>query len=122
MEVRASPGGGEERVVRQDMVTLPPMKWIHDSIVNFVGKVMIQPWRERDAAKVNVFSSHLMDTLLGGVNPTDPYDFTSVGRWCDRVPGSVSSLDESEPQRQPLELHLGKDARKKDRVVGLTGT
>ena len=82
---------------------------------------MIQPWRGRSAAKVHVFSSHLMDTLLGGADLTDPYDFASVGRWCDRVPGSVSSLDESEPQRQPLELHLNKDTSKKDRVVGLTG-
>ena len=107
--------------MRQDIATLRPMKWINDSIVNFVGKVMIQPWRGRSAAKVHVFSSHLMDTLLGGADLTDPYDFASVGRWCDRVPGSVSSLDESEPQRQPLELHLNKDTSKKDRVVGLTG-
>ena len=57
VEVRASPGGGEERVVRQDMVTLPPMKWIHDSIVNFVGKVLIQPWGGRSAAKVHVFNA-----------------------------------------------------------------
>ena len=41
-----------------------------------------------------MFTSHLMDTLLGDADPTDPYDFAAVGRWWDRVPGGVSSLDE----------------------------
>ena len=52
------------------------------------------PWRVRGAAKVHVFSSRLMDTLLGGADPTDPYDFAAAGRWCDRVPRGMSSLDE----------------------------
>ena len=77
MTVRASQGGGEERVVRQDMVTLRPTNWINDTIVNIVW---IHPWRGWGAAKVHVFSSHLMDTLLGGANPTDPYDFAAVER------------------------------------------
>ena len=85
--------GGE--VVRQSIATLRPMKWINDSIVNFVGKVMIQPWRGRGAAKVHVLISHLMDKLLGGVNPTVRYDFAAVGGWCDRVPGDMSGLDEN---------------------------
>ena len=33
-----------------------------------------------------------MDTLLGGADPTDQYGFAAVGRWCDRVPGDMSSL------------------------------
>lgn len=79
--VRARPGGGgEERVERQDMATLRPMRWINDSIVNFVGKVLIQPWRGRGAAKVHVFSSHLMDRLLSGTDQTDPYKFAAAGR------------------------------------------
>ena len=32
------PNGGEEKVMRQDIATVRPMKWINDSIVNFVGK------------------------------------------------------------------------------------
>ena len=55
---------------------------------------MIQPQRGRGAAKVHVFSSHLMDKLLEGANPTVQYDFAAVGGWCDRVPGGISSLDE----------------------------
>ena len=47
MAVRASPRGGEERAVRKNMGTLSPMKWINDSIVNFLGKVLIQLWRGR---------------------------------------------------------------------------
>ena len=34
-----------------------------------------------------------MDALLGGAEPTDPYDFAAVRRWCDRVPGGMSSLN-----------------------------
>ena len=34
-----------------------------------------------------------MDALLGGAEPTDPYDFAAVRRWCDRVPGGMSNLD-----------------------------
>ena len=91
---KSKPRRGGERVVRQDMATLRPMKWINDSIVNFVGKVMIQPWRGRGAAKVHVFSLYLMDALLGDADPSDPYDFATVERWCDSVPGGISSLDE----------------------------
>ena len=69
------------------------MGWINDSIVNFVGKVLIQPWRGRGAAKVHVFSSHMMDRLLSGIDPAGPYNFAAVGRWCDRVPGGMSNLD-----------------------------
>ena len=75
--------------MREDIATMRPMKWINDSIVNFVGKVMIQRWRGRVAAKVHMFSSHLMDALLGGADLTDPYDFAAVGRWCDRVPRGI---------------------------------
>ena len=82
-----------ETVERQDMATLRPTKWLNDSIINFVGKAMIQPQRGRGAAKVHVFSSHLMDKLLEGANPTVQYDFAAVGGWCDRVPGGISSLD-----------------------------
>ena len=36
-----------------------------------------------------------MDTLLGGTDPTDPYNFAAVGRWRNRVPGGImSNLDE----------------------------
>ena len=73
MAARASPGDGEERITRQDTAVLRPTKWINDSIVSFVGKVMIQPWRGRGMAKVHVFSSHLMDTLLGGADSANPY-------------------------------------------------
>ena len=55
---------------------------------------MIQPWRGCGAAKVHVFISHLVDTLLGGTDPSDPYDFAAVGRWYNRVPGGISNLDE----------------------------
>ena len=92
--VRTSPGGGKEKVVRQDIATLRLMKWINDSVVNSVGKVMIQTWRGRGATKVHVFSSHLMDKLFGGADSTVQYDFAAVGGWCDRVPGGISSLDE----------------------------
>ena len=59
-----------ETVERQDVATLRPTKWLNDNIVNFVGEVMIQPRRERGTARVRVFSSHLMDKLLGGADPT----------------------------------------------------
>ena len=91
---KSKPRRRGRKVVRQDIATLWPMKWINDRIVNFVGKVMIQPWRGCGAAKVHVFSLHLMGALLGGANPTDPYDFAAVGRWYDRVPGDISSLGE----------------------------
>ena len=76
------------------MATLRPMRWINDSIVNFVEKVLIQPWRGQGMAKVHVYSSHMMDRLLSGTDPTDPYNFAAVGRWCDRVPGGISNIDE----------------------------
>ena len=50
-----------DTVERQDVATLRPTKWLNDSIINFVGKVMIQPRQGRDATKVHVFSSHLMN-------------------------------------------------------------
>ena len=43
---------------------------------------------------MHVFISHLIDTLLGGTNPIDRYNFAAVGRWCDGVPGCMSNLDE----------------------------
>ena len=55
---RASPGRGEKKVVRQDIATLRSMKWINDSIANFVGKVMIQSWRERAAQQRCTCSVH----------------------------------------------------------------
>ena len=91
---KGKPMRGKERFARHNIATLRPTKWINDSIVNFVGEIMMQPWRGRGTAKVHVFSSHLMDTLLGGADPIDPYDFAAVGRWCDRVPGGISSLNE----------------------------
>ena len=94
MAVRASPVEEEEKVVHQDIATLRPMEWINDNIVNFVGKVVIQPWRGRGAAKVHVSSSHLMDRLLRAADPTTHYDFAAVGGWRDKVPGGISSLDE----------------------------
>ena len=69
---RACSGGGVETVGRQDMTTLRPTKWLNDSIINFVGKAMIQPRRGRGAVKVHLFSSHLMDKLLGGGGPDNP--------------------------------------------------
>ena len=71
-----------------------PMRWINGSIINFVEKVLIQPWRRRGAAKVYVFSSHMMDILLSGKYSTGLYNFAAVGRWCDRVPGGMSNLGE----------------------------
>ena len=59
-----------------------------------VGKAIIQPRRGHGAAKVHVFSLYLMDALLGDADPSDPYDFATVERWCDSVPGGISSLDE----------------------------
>merc|ERR1711966_49405 len=91
---RECSGGGVETVERQDVATLRPTKWLNDNIVNFVGEVMIQPRRGRGTAKVHVFSSHLMGTLLGGADPTIQYNFAAVEGWCDRVPGGVSCLDE----------------------------
>ena len=92
--MRESPGGGEGKVKCQNIVTLRPMGWINDSIVNFVGKVLIQPWRGRGAAKVHVFSSYMMDRLLSGTDPTDQHNFAVVGRWCNRVPKGMRNLDE----------------------------
>ena len=63
-------GGGKGRAPGHSGAAA--MKWINGSIVNFVGKVMIQPWRGRGAAKVHMFSSHLMDTLLGGCRSDRP--------------------------------------------------
>ena len=63
MAARASPGGGR-RVVRQDIAALRPMKWINDSIVNFVGEVMMQPWGGRGTAKVQVFSLRGSGTVV----------------------------------------------------------
>ena len=57
-----------------------------------LGKFMIQPWKGRETTKVHVFSSHLMDKLLRGADPTDPYDSAAIGRWCDRVPDKQSRL------------------------------
>ena len=51
--------------------------------------------RESGAAKVHVFSSHLMDKLLGGADSTVQHNFESVGGCCARVPGGMSSLDEN---------------------------
>ena len=65
---RECSGGGVETVEHQDVATLRPTKWLNDNIVNFVGKVVIQPQRGHDATKVHVFSSHLMDKLLGGAD------------------------------------------------------
>ena len=59
-----------------------------------MGKVLIHPWRGRGATKVHVFRSHLMDTLLGGTDPTEQYNFADVERWCDRVPGGMNNLDD----------------------------
>ena len=77
------------------------------------------------AAKVHGFSSHLMDTLLGDTEPTDPYNFAAVGRWYDRVPGGMSNsrlnIHSSEPQRQSLEFHPCEGAGKKDRALGIDG-
>ena len=36
----------------------------------------------------------LIDTLLGGTDPTDRYNFAAVGKWCDRVPGGMNNLDD----------------------------
>ena len=83
-----------ETLERQDMATLRPTKWLHDSIINFVRKAMIQPRQGHGAAIVHVFSSHLMDKLLGDADSTIQYDFAAVEGWCDRVPGGVSCLDE----------------------------
>ena len=66
--VRASLGWGEERVERQDIATLRLMRWINDSIINFMGKVLVQLWRGRGATNVHVFSSHMMDILLSGTD------------------------------------------------------
>ena len=43
MAARECSGGGAETVERRDVATLRPTKWINDNIVNFMGKVMIQP-------------------------------------------------------------------------------
>ena len=75
---RECSGGGVETVKRQDVVTLQPTKWLNDNIVNFAGKAMIQPRRGRGTDRVYVFSSHLMDKLLGGADPTIQYDFAAV--------------------------------------------
>ena len=71
---------GVEMVERQDMAMLRPTKWLNlnDSIINFMGKAMIQPRQGRGAAKVHVFSSHLMDKLLGDADSTIQYDFAAV--------------------------------------------
>ena len=83
-----------ETLERQDMATLRPTKWLHDSIINFVRKAMIQPRQGHGAAIVHVFSSHLMDKLLGDADSTIQYDFAAVEGWCDRVPGGIGCLDE----------------------------
>ena len=76
------------------MLTLGPSRWLNDSIINFVGKVLIQPWRGRGAARVHVFSTHLMNTLLSGTDSADGYNFTEAARWCARVPGGMRDLEE----------------------------
>ena len=56
---------------------------------------MIQARRGRGTTKVHVFSSYLMDKLLGGrTDPSIQYDFAAVEGWCERVPGGVSGLEE----------------------------
>ena len=76
--MRASPGGGEQRVKCRDMLTLQQGKWLNDNIINFVRKVFIQLRRGRGAARTYMFSSHLMDKLLSGPDPEDPNNFPVV--------------------------------------------
>ena len=83
-----------EKVERQDMLTLGPTRWLNDNIINFVGKVLIQPWRGRGAARVHVFSTHLMNKLLSGTDSADGYNFAEAARWCERVPGGMRDLKE----------------------------
>ena len=76
-----------ETVKRQDVVTLQPTKWLNDNIVNFVGKAMIQPWRGSGTAKVHLFSSHLMDKILGGGGEGTQQSSTTSRRWKGGVTG-----------------------------------
>ena len=69
-----------------------------------------------------MFSSDIMDKLLGEADPTIQYDFTGVEGWCDRVPGGIGCLDEIfipvNPDGNHLELHPCNYSKEADRAVG----
>ena len=43
---------------------------------------------------MHMYSTYLMDKLLGGTNTEDQYNFEKVKTWSNRINGGVASQDE----------------------------